>query len=248
MNARTTPTHNAAALLAVLLSEWLVPPNRRPEQVRGFEGPDDLDSWRTHTHAADLIRRVDYTIQGMDAAGEDVEMFLLALPRWYSGVHFAATPWGTTIGSPREACDQRDIDLLRALGALIKAGGPIAIDEDHKRTLADVLTQARELVEADTTMTPDVRHYIWGLILRAQMVVDNLERYGPEAVREVALELGGAMTSQADMAASRGDAEKAGRWRSGAAMLLGGFMSGAASTGGTQALTAAEHVIKQLGN
>jgi hypothetical protein len=241
-------TNNVANQLAVLLSEWTVPENQLPETVRGFDGLTDLDAWRAHTQAADLIRTIDSTLQGMDASGEDVEMFLRALPRWYAGVHFASTPWGNRSNSIRDACDERDVDLLRALGQLIKAGSAIEITTDEQRTLSDVLAQARSLIEEDATaMTPDIRHYLLGLVIKAQLIVDNIQDYGPEAVRQVALELGGALVGHAHQQAKTGNKTKARAWLAAGLLLVGGnFTRGATNEVATQAVHGTEQILKQI--
>jgi hypothetical protein len=242
-------TQNAAFLLADALESYAVPGNTTPERVRGFEGPNDIDAWRRHNAAVDLVRAVDHLLTGMRAAGEDVSMFDAALPRWYSGTYMATTPWGSKQngGGPRLVCPEHDVHLLRALGAIINGWEPIKLDEADQRTLSDVLKQARELLEEESDSLPrDVRYYLWGLIQRAQMVVDNLEGYGPEAVRQVALELGGAMIVQAAHADSSGEGEKASRWRSAGYLLVGGFLTRFGDTGANALMKGAGHVVKQL--
>lgn len=192
---------NAAYRLASLLESYAVPAQATPESVREFGGPADVDAWRRHNGATELVRTVDYTLQGMNAAGENVDMFLAALPRWYTGVHFATTPWGSAVGGVRAACDDGDLNLLRALGLVIDQGRSLNLGEEERRTLVDVLDEARRLLENDSDHIPaDIKRYLWGLLLRAQMLVHNLDDYGAEAVRAVILELGGAMTAQAAQA------------------------------------------------
>ena len=243
-------TQNAAYQLATLLHSYAAPSMTRPEDARGFGGIDDLDSWRKHAEAVELVRIVDHTLQGMDAAGVAVEMFIPAVPRWYAGVCFAKLPWGSTTSGNgmRPVCDPADIALLEALGLVVKTGGALELNEEERRSLADVLAQARDLIENDTTDMPaDVRHYLWGLITRAEMIVKNLEEYGTETVRQVAFELGGAMTAQAERADAHGQEQRAGKWRAAAKHLMIGFMGGAGSNAADQLTQAAEHVAKQLG-
>lgn len=231
MSDKTKYRPNAAYLLSDALRGWQVPPGERPQQRRGFRDEGDLDAWRGFTQQADLVRTIDSTLQGMDADGQFVEMFLDALPRWYAGVYMAATPWNqmTEGGAGHEACTDADIKLLQALGALIDSTDYVTIGEDEHRSLIDVLAQARALLEEDSDQIPkDIRHYLWGLICRAQMILDNLDNYGPEAVRQVALELGGAFVVQGQRAEAEGDAARAKSWRSAAFMLMAGFMGGGA--------------------
>ena len=237
---------NCANLLAARLRSFEAPSQQPPEQVRGFESPHDLDAWRRHADDCELIKSVDYTLQGMDAVGIGVDMFMTALPRWYAGVNFASIPWGVTTqgNGMREACSEGDINLLEAFALTIKTAGHVVLTEDDRRTLSDVLAQAQDLIESDSTDLPaDVRQYLWTLIIKAQMIVDNLDMYGHEAVRQVALELGGAMTMQAERAEQHGQPERASRWRAAALTLMGGFMGGAAS-GATE--VAAAEVMKQI--
>lgn len=241
---------NAAFHLAAILRTYDASASQRPEAVRGFQSINDLDSWRRHSEVADLVKSVDYTLQGMDAAGVNVDMFVLALPRWYAAVNFATLPWGITTNGKgtRAACAPSDIALLEALGLVIKTGGGVELGEDDRRALIDVLAEARQLIEDNADDMPaDVRHYVWSLIIRAEMVVQNLEKYGTATVRQVAFELGGVMTAQAERAEAHGEGERAGRWRSTAQMLMIGFMGGTGQGAAGQLGEAAQHIVKQLG-
>lgn len=202
-----------------------VPASQAPEQVRGHDGPADLNAWRRFGSDLDLVQAVDSILKGMDSSGEDVDMFLDALPRWYAGVAFATTPWGTNVGAPRPACSDGDLNLLKALGLVIRSGKPVSIGEDDQRRLVDVLAQARSLVEEESDgFSDDVRRYLHSLIVRAEMVARNVEQFGPEAVRQVAFELGGAMTTEAEKLERADEPEKAKRWKSAATLLMGGFL------------------------
>lgn len=220
-------TVNAATQLAALLTGYQVPDgNTTPENHRGFNGTHDLDAWRTHHAACELVHSIDNILTGMELAGEEVEHFLEALPGWYSGVHFANTPWGQRINnkSPRPAADRNSIALLKALGTVLQAQGAITITEDARRTLMDTLEQARAIIESDLELfTADVRHYLLALLHRAETVAKQADTYGAERVREVALELGGVVFTQAEVV-EKDDPEKASRLRSIGTMLVGGFM------------------------
>lgn len=235
---------NAATQLADLLSEFQVKANVTPERCRGFDTREDLESWRRHAVVGDLIRSVDYMLQGMDASGENVDMFREALPRWYAGVHFATTPWGSKTNAVRPVCSEADINLLRALGALLRAGKPPQLDENDVHSLQTILTQARDLLEDDLAGMPDdVRRYLFGLICKADMVLRNLLTYGEQTVREVAFELGGALIAEAARTRAT-KPERASRLWAAAAMLMAGFFGGATGEAG-RALSV--EALKQLG-
>lgn len=85
--------------------------------------------------------------------------------------------------------------------------------------------------------------YLHGLISRARMVVDNSETHGAYAVREVALELGGAMIVRGGQVQAE-DPEKASRWRSAGYMLVAGVFGRAGERGFDAALEAGEHVAR----
>lgn len=238
---------NAAYQLADALDEWAVPAQRQPEQVRGFGEIDNLECWREVQRVTELVAEVDRTLAGMDASGDNVEMFLETLPKWYAGAHFATTPWGSVnTNSPRPQCAAIELNLLRALGALIDAGGKhFDLTEDQKRTLHDVLAEAKKLVEADTDMTVDVRRYIWTLIVRAYDVLQNYDTFGPGPLREVALELGGAMHSRALVTEHNGDGPTSGRWKSLATMVVAGFAGGLGSDGANALSEVAHRAIER---
>lgn len=241
---------NVAHTLADRLRLFVHPANETPESRRGFTSATDIDAWRRHAEDNELLRQIDNLLKGMDAAGTNVDMFMSALPRWYAGVNFATDPWGqaTQTGKTRAPCNNSDVDLLDALGLVISTGGGVTLTEDDRRSLADVLKEARDLVENDTSdMPPHVRHYLWSLIVRAEMVVKDFEHFGPDAVRQVAFELGGAMTAQAERAEGRQEPARAGRWRAAATQLMVGFMGGAGSTASGALGEAASEAIKQIG-
>lgn len=237
---------NAATRLAQKLEDWHVPGNQHPSSIRGFADEDDVKAWRAHAAVQHWVTLVDQTLSGMRADGDDVSLFEPHLPSWYAAVNWVRTPWGSAQGGARHSCDPHSIALLRALGLLIDAADPLDLTEDERRSLSDILKTAREMLEEDAgTLPKDVRRYVWGLIIRAQAIVDDYETFGTETVREVALELAGVMQAQGERAEQHGDPERAGRWKSLVVQLLVGFFSGA-SGGSAQALT--EGFIKQLGN
>lgn len=245
----TPRTTNAAYRLAALLRQWQVPHGSTPEKVRGFRNKDDLDAWRSHAQAADLIRTVDNTLQGLNAMGENVDMFQAALPRWYAGVHFAATPWSSkaTSNVPRSACAAGDINLLEALGLVLRAGNPVSLDEDDRRRLSDVLAEARALIESDGLDLPtDVRAYLWSLILRAEAIVRSLGDFSTEEVRQVAIELGGALIVRGEQTEAQ-DPARAGRLKSLGLMLVGGFLARGGEAGANALGRVVGEGFKQLG-
>lgn len=235
-------TKNSPALLADLLEGYAVPAGYTPQVHRGFEGDDqDIAAWRRHNADIDLVRSIDNLLIGMEAAGEDVGHFQECLGDWYSGVHFAATPWGTALTRVSKACNAGSIRMLRALSSVLKANGGLTISEAARRQLSDTLEQARELIEEDIeSFSPDVRHYLLALIHRAQSVINDVERYGSETVRQVALELSGAVQVQADVVESI-NPEKASRLRAVAGMLAGGFLGKFGESG-------ADAVVSGLGD
>ena len=237
-------TTNTADQLATLLRNWTVPVGSYPHTVRGFSGPDDLDAWRRHDQAAQLVRAVDFTLQGMDAMGIGVDMFVLAMPKWYAAVHFATTPWGqaSSNGRARPACADTDIALLEALGLVIKTGQPIALTEGDRRTLTDILAEARTLLEEDGGEMPvNTRAYLWGLIVHAEQVLRDLDNQSTETVRQVALELGGALIVRGEQIDQAGDKPRGSKWRAAGHMLIGGFLS----RGGEYALEGGTHLTKE---
>lgn len=241
-----TNAPDPATLLADTLDSWRVPKNTHPQTARGFggNGTEDLAAWRRIGHAADLLRSVDNLLCGMTAAGEDVAMYTPYLPRWYAGVYFATTPWDSTVQRDRPVCEPHEINLLRALGATIRAIGFPVVTDSRARQLRDVLDQALSLLEADSAdFDPEVRFYLHGLISRARMVVDSSETYGAYAVREVALELGGAMIVRGGQVQAE-DPEKASRWRSAGYMLVAGVFGRAGERGFDVALEASERVAR----
>lgn len=236
-------TKNAAFLLADLIEQWATPTNVPPEKVRGFKNTNDLNAWRVHTRAADLVRTVDETLQGMTANGEDVSPFMDSLPRWYAAVHFAAIPWGKTEQrtdvTDRPLCPRADISLLRALGLVIDTSGGLDISDADQRSLVDTLREAQSLLEEDEDLDKEIKRYLLGLVGKANLVLANLSTYGAEAVRHVALELGGALTVQAVRAEAAGDRSRAVRIQAAAWNLLIGFVGGSASGIGEVAATEA---------
>lgn len=229
-----------ATLLADMLDSWEVPQNASAQSARGFggNGATHLEAWRRVGHAAKLLRSVDNLLTGMTAAGQDVEMYSPYLPAWYGGVFFTTTPWDSSSQNarPRPVCQPHEIHLLRALGASIRAiGGPV-IDESAARGLRDILDQALALLEADATdFEAEVRFYLHGLISRARMVVDNVAEYGSYAVREVSLELGGAMIVRGAQVKAD-DPEKGSRWTTAGVMLVAGVLGRAGERGLDSAL------------
>ena len=225
--------NNAANLLADILESWNVPANKITQEVRGFEDITDLQAWREQTTAVQHVASVDQTLTGMTAAGENVSMFMRTLPRWYAGAHLAATPWDSKTNSFRRTCTEGDIDLLRALGSLIDAHPRMPLGEDARRRLADILDQANELLAEDLPGLPsDARRYLCALLERARLVLNNLDEYGYETLRQVVLEMGGAFTAQAERSHGAGQPEKAQRWWAVAFAAVTGFFGGTGSEAG----------------
>lgn len=236
---------NAAYMLAAKLEEWAVPKGTPTERHRGFSNINDLDAWREQQRACELIGTVDRLLAGMDANGDNPEMFLSTLPKWYAGIHFATTPWGKTeTNRATPCCTEIEINLLRALGKILDTDQETwELDEDGRRTLADVLDQAKQLIAADDTMPVDIRRYVWSLIARAYNVVEHYDTFGPDATRQIALELGGAMVARGEVVEKSGNGGLATKWKSYAAWLVTGILSGATTGAGNQL---AHEALKQL--
>lgn len=215
-------TRNAAYLLRDLIESLDVPRHQAPETVRGFGDSNDVSAWRQHAESLLLARSVDDHVQGLAAVGEDVSIFVQSVPTWYAAVGMAATPWGSRADQTRRACEPVHMNMLTALAMLIDARPHLAIDVENQRSLADVIEEARGLLADDNTIDEYVRVYLAGLLDRAAFLLDNIEKYGAESLRSVALELGGAYYIQAER---EPDEAKKSRWRSAAWGFVGGFMS-----------------------
>lgn len=221
---------NAASLLADLFEEWEVPAGKTPEHVRAHSagaGGDPGMLWVVQERAAKHLFEVERLMAGMRASGEDVSMFEQSRVRWYETVFAYQTPWQSHGGAAREAIAIEHINLLRAFGAMIDAGGTIEVDQDDVRTLQDVLSEAEALVLSESQhMTQDARRYLWSLIAEAQRFLKDLEAFGEAALRRVAFELAGALINQGDHAEARGDHPTARRLKNAATMLVGALGTG----------------------
>jgi hypothetical protein len=236
---------NAAFLLADLLEHWDVPSGQHPEAVREQVCGSGLTFWRSHARAVDHLIDLERTLAGMTAAGEDVSMFTNSLEPWHQAVFAFTTPWKSTTSGNRRVVDPAQISLLRALGALIAAGGEVAVGEGERRSLTDTLAEAEDLLSRDTTLPRHAAHYLWGLIVEARRYLNELELFGPDAVRRIAFELGGAMVTQGERAEANGDQATGSRWKSAGRLLMMPFLTGAAGGAGGEI---ASEALKQLGS
>lgn len=239
---------NAAYLLHDLLEAYTLQPGQRPQQVRGFDNEHDTAAWRRHIEELTLVRNVDDILRAMAQDGQDVAPFRDCIGYWYAGIGMAQTPWNfKDPAAVRAACPQEKLNLLHALALIIDLRGRLDVDKDEQRTLADVLDQAAELLKEDSDQIPtEIRGYLRALIDRARFILDNLDRFGAETLRSVALELGGAMSVQAART-EQSDPEKSQRWRTAAWMLVAGFMGGAGEGAAGAIGGAVSEGIKQLG-
>ncbi|UUW88451.1 hypothetical protein [Pimelobacter simplex] len=237
-------TRNAAHLLADLLESLVVPPNTHPQSVHGFESETDIDAWREHVERLNLARTVDDHVRTL-ALTQNAGVFESSVPHWYAGIGFATTPWDMAQNQRhRAACPPEHLNMLRALAMVIDATPHLEIREEDRRSLLDVIAEARTLLDEDTSMAQDVRLYLAMLLQRAAFLLDNLEKYGAEPIRAVALELGGAMYTQAQREPEEG---KKSRWSAAAWGFVTGFLSRSGVNSADALAGAAEAGLKAIG-
>lgn len=236
-------TRNSAHLLAELLESLAVPPSTQPQTVHGFKNELDVDAWRNHVEQMNLVRAVDDHLRALRLT-QDTTVFDGSVPHWYAGVGFASTPWDGVTSKARRACTPEHLNLLRALGMLIDARPHLAITEEDRRSLLDVIEEARALLADDDSMASDIQAYLALLLQRAAFLLDNLEKYGAEPIRAVAFELGGAMYTQSQR---EPDPDKKQRWSAAAWGFVTGFLTRSGSNSADVLMSAAENGIKAIG-
>ncbi|WP_460815928.1 hypothetical protein [Nocardioides korecus] len=195
---------------------------------------DDLNAWRVHTHALNLVRQVDETIDQLEMRGVSVEVFRDSLPYWYAGVGFATTPWDTVENRARPAIEDTHLNMLRAFASVVAGREALSIGEDEVQSLRDTLEDAARTIAEDDALPLEAKAYMLGLVKRAIFLLDHLDKYGPEAVRDVALQLGGALFTRAEAEAEGSDAQE--KFRG-----LGGKLANAVMT------SSISEIVKQIG-
>lgn len=238
-------TKNPAHLLAELLESLKVPPNTHAQTVHGFQSALDIESWRRHVDRLLLVRSVDEHLRVL-ALSQDTSVFEPSLPYWYAGVGMATTPWDSahSTKTPRRACPPEHLSLLRALGMLIDARPHLSVDEADRRSLLDVIEEAKSILDSDDAMDPVIRDYLTRLLQRISFVLDNLERYGAEPLRALAFELAGAMYSQA---IREREEPKRRRWAALGWGFVGAFLGRSAEGGADDVNALIEHGLKAIG-
>jgi hypothetical protein len=235
---------NPATALAGLLEQWTVRPNKSPEEVRGkYSDPKGREFWRGQAKAVDLAFRVDNLLRGMEAAGQPTAMFSASIVSWYEAVFAFSVPWQTTDGAERQIIERARLENLQGLGVMLDQVGVVEIAGDETQRLRTVLDEAKQLVASDKSLSHETRRYIWSLIVEAQATLDEIDTFGDEPSRSILLELGGAMTVQAEIAEGEGDQATASRWRITRDSIIGGFMGG---VGGQLAIKAADGLQKAI--
>lgn len=191
-------SQNAAFALWDMFETFSVPAQQAPETSRGFETAADLRAWRNHTQGLALVRLLDEALTAMEREGVPVDSFQESLPFWYAGAAFGTTPWGSVAGARRPVVAPEHMAMLKALGALMMSRPHVELTEEDSRTLAEALDEAATLIDEDEGLPPEAKAYLFGLIDRAQWLLSHAQDFGPEAVREVALQLGGALYVRAE--------------------------------------------------
>ncbi|KAA1379869.1 hypothetical protein [Aeromicrobium fastidiosum] len=234
---------NAATALADLLATWNVEANMTAETTRGHSEVDPRDFWREQARAVELAHRVDSILRGMEAAGQQTKMFDASVVSWYEAVFTYTAPWKTLNSGGRRIVESARLENLQGLGLLLDQVGGIEISADERKSLMTVLEEAKLLVATDRSLSLESRRYIWSLIVEAQATLDEIDTFGDDPPRSILLELGGAMSLQADIAEGSGDVPTASRWRATRDQLVAGLAGG---LGGQLALRAADGAQKAI--
>lgn len=231
---------NPARLLADILDSWTIPANTASQTVRANGDTSSLDFWDTHQVALGYLEDVRTALRSLRVAGQDVRPFETALPAWYGAVFSINTPWGQGDSSDRRLLQPLEEQMLRAFATLIDgmAWVPV-IETGHMDDLLGLIDDISNLVRQDIGLSVDARRYILGLLAEAKSVLEEHELYGSVRVRQIMMELGGALTTTT---ASIPEGERRDAWATKVGPLL--LLIGGAV--GNQALQVGSGVLQHV--
>jgi hypothetical protein len=187
---------NPARLLADTLDSWTIPASTASQTVRANGDSSSLDFWDAHQVALGYLEDVRTALRSLRVAGQDVRPFETALPAWYGAVFSINTPWGQGDNVERRLLQPLEEQMLRAFATLIDgmAWVPV-IETGHMGDLLGLIDDISTLVREDVALPVDARRYILGLLAEAKSVLEEHELYGSVRVRQIMMELGGALTT-----------------------------------------------------
>lgn len=187
---------NPARLLADILDSWTVPAHTASESVRANGDTSSLDFWDKHQIALGYLEDVRTALRSLRVAGQDVRPFETALPAWYGAVFSVKTPWGQGATSDRRLLQPLEEQMLRAFATLIDGMAWVPVIEIGRMgELLGLIDDLTNLVRQDAGLSVDARRYILGLLAEAKSVLEEHELYGSVRVRQIMMELGGALTT-----------------------------------------------------
>jgi hypothetical protein len=91
--------------------------------------PRGMASWDVDQQAAANLVEVERAMNRLRASGEDMSMFRGCLSTWFEGVVTFRTADDMTEAGPRVPAPAEHIMLLRVLGVLMDARGPMTLEQ-----------------------------------------------------------------------------------------------------------------------
>ena len=223
---------NAARQLAAVFEEWRSGGQKSTFQVRGANGQpvDHPQLWANFRDASALLHEVEDAVRDLEASGASVPSYRKYIPRWWIALVLPQRDWTTNGITGDHVIDERDLDMLDALGSYLDQGIPTSRepDADAVARIMKMLDDVANLAVEDLDLAYSMRTRIAGLINSVKHILSQYSRYSPEQLQHVLDELSGVTARAAIMSNTPATREKwLGVCASIAQSMLRGFFQGA---------------------
>lgn len=227
---------NAARQLAAIFDEWRSGGQKSTFQVRGANGlpVDHPQLWANFRDASALMHEVEDAVRDLEASGASVPSYRKYIPRWWTALVLPQRDWSTNGVSQGHVIDERDLDMLDALGSYLDQGVPTSRepDKDAVDRIMEMLDDVASVASNDLDLAHSMRTRIAGLINSVKHILSQYSRYSPEQLQHVLDELAGVTARAAVMSNTPATKEKwLGACANIARSMLIGFFQGAGSRG-----------------
>ncbi|MBW1639249.1 hypothetical protein G3H63_09215 [Microbacterium resistens] len=202
---------NAAHELADLLESWRVVKNNSTiRSTRGLTA-DDVEGWRNQARAFGLLHQIDQYLAAAELAGSDIDHFVRAYPDWAKGIVAPEYKWNEAIQATRTVIEQHRIDLLRALGDIMKGTEiSVAMTPETSQAGRDAVDALMDELKDPTVQLRDAeRRYVYELIASVRRVFEESKVLGSVNLMARVHELLGVMTMLAETLSESDDTKQA---------------------------------------
>lgn len=162
---------NPAWVLHGIYSDWANRLYAENGPMTSVVSPDTAEGAQVLSEAARALVRIDEILASFSASGRNVDLFRRQYPEWWKGLISYTGGWQSALSGAHVLTDAH-MDEIAGFAHFLD-GKVVVVEPASLENLRTILDRARNALESDGLLSPELRGYIHRLLQEIQNALDD---------------------------------------------------------------------------